>query len=290
MGNVIARHWERNKENKESKNVACLLCPNQCSIKDNCTGACGVRKNVDGELIASGYGLVSSIALDHIEKKPLYEYYSGSRVLSVGSFGCNLHCPFCQNYTISMKRESSGLEKITPEELTALAVQSTGAGNIGVAFTYNEPLVGYEFVKDSSITNRKAGLKNILVTNGYINEEPLEELLPYIDAANIDIKGGMERTYKTIGGTLNSVQTAIKLANSSCHVELTTLVIPGENEDEIEEIAKWIASVDKNIPYHLSRFFPRYKYNDRTPTPHETMHKLADIAKQYLNKVYLGNM
>jgi len=163
-------------------------------------------------------------------------------------------------------------------------------GNIGVAFTYNEPLIGYEFIKDSALLIRKAGLMNVLVTNGYINKEPLLMLLPLIDAINVDIKGYSARTYNMVRGTLEPVKLFIETAKKFCHVEVTTLVVPNENENEVEDIVKWLAELDKSIPYHLSRFIPRYKYSDDAPTPSEIMYRLYDIARTYLDNVYLGNM
>jgi len=217
-------------------------------------------------------------------------YKKGSKIVSVGSFGCNLRCQFCQNYNISLEYTNTKIEKLTPElvlEVAKLAVQD---GNIGIAYTYNEPLIGYEFIKDTSRLIRNEGLANVLVTNGYINEEPLREILPYIDALNIDIKGYSDRTYNKLGGTLEPVKTAIEIANESCHVEVTTLILQNENENEVEKIAKWLSGISKDIPYHLSRFFPRYKYSDSEPTPPETMYRLYDVAKKYLKNVFLGNI
>jgi len=257
-----------------------------------------VRENLSGALIASGYGEVSSVALDPIEKKPLYLFRPGKRVLSIGGFGCNLRCLFCQNYEISMVytqgregRQKPGRERInTPEYIAALAVQTVPDGNIGVAYTYNEPLIGYEFLYDCAVLVRDAGLCNVVVTNGYINPEPLETLLPLIDAMNIDLKGFTGDFYKNVGGNLETVKESIVLSNKRCHVEVTTLIIPGENENDITELAKWLSSVDPEIPLHLSRFFPRYHYNDRTPTPRDTVLKLCETAKKYLKNVFAGNI
>jgi pyruvate formate lyase activating enzyme len=189
-----------------------------------------------------------------------------------------------------MEYQRARLEYMTAELVNEVAQLAVCDGNIGVAYTYNEPLIGYEFVKDCSALIRNSGLMNVLVTNGYINKEPLDTLLPMIDALNIDIKGNNDRTYKGVGGTIEVVKDTILSAYNKCHVEVTTLVIPDENEDEVEEIAAWLSSIDPDIPYHLSRFFPRYKYSDRKPTPPETMYKLQDTASKYLNKVFLGNI
>ena len=297
---VKAMFWTHSKDNKESKDIICQLCPHYCKIVDGAVGKCGVRTNVNGTLMASSYGKVTSIALDPIEKKPLYEFYPGSTIVSIGSVGCNLHCPFCQNHSISLEYKNITAESLhadfqhteylTPETIVEVAKQSIPDKNIGIAYTYNEPLIGYEFILDCFKLIRRAGLKNVLVTNGYINPEPLKEILPYIDAMNIDIKGNKKGTYDVVGGTPEPVKKTIELATASCHVEVTTLVIPGENEDEIEGIAQWLAQVDPKIPYHLSRFFPRYKYKEKNPTTIETMYKVRDVAKRYLKNVYLGNV
>jgi len=282
----IADHWDKLDNNR----VKCGLCPHFCTIEAKKTGKCGVRENREGSLIAASYGCVTSIALDPIEKKPLYNFYPGKKIVSIGSYGCNLKCQFCQNYGISMEYHGMKTEIMTPELVAQVAQLSIKDGNVGVAYTYNEPLIGYEFVKDCSILIRKEGLANVLVTNGYINNEPLKELLQHIDALNIDIKGNNNRTYSKLGGTLEPVKNTIEIANKVCHVEVTTLVVPNENDNEIEEIAKWLSEINPSIPYHLSRFFPRYKYSESAATPPELMYKLKERAEKYLETVYLGNM
>jgi len=282
--NKKAMFWEA----EERGYARCGLCPHRCSIAENSTGLCGVRENNGGELMAVGYGVVSSVALDPIEKKPLYMFHPGKRILSIGGFGCNLRCPFCQNYKISMANSKEPV--YSPDEITALAQRTVPEGNIGVAYTYNEPLIGYEFVTDCAGLIHSAGLSNILVTNGYINKKPLEALLPLVDAMNIDLKGFNEGFYKKLGGMLETVKETIALSYRHCHVEITTLVIPDENENDIEEAAKWISSIDPDIPYHLSRFFPRYRYSDRKPTPPDTMYRLRTTAEKYLRNVFIGNM
>jgi pyruvate formate lyase activating enzyme len=276
----------------ECGSIFCELCPHRCNIKENQRGICGVRENRNRVLIAAGYGLASSIALDPIEKKPLYMFHPGKRITSIGSYGCSFRCQFCQNSEISVEFKNSikKAEHVTPEIIAEIAVETVQDGNIGVAYTYNEPFVGYEFVFSCATLIRKAGLKNILVTNGYINPEPLEALLPFIDAMNIDIKGYNGGTYDRVGGTLEVVKNTVEMSFKACHVEVTTLVLPGENEDDVEDIAKWISSLDKELPYHLSRFYPRYKYSDRTSTSRETMFKLKETAERYLKNVFLGNM
>ncbi|MCL2159123.1 MAG: AmmeMemoRadiSam system radical SAM enzyme [Oscillospiraceae bacterium] len=273
----------------DGKAVVCALCPHNCSINDGQAGICGVRQNKGGTLYAAGYGLVSSIALDPIEKKPLYMFHPGKNVLSIGGFGCNLHCPFCQNCEISLEYKSrwESAERLSPEKIVALAKYYVPERNIGIAYTYNEPFVGYEFVYDCAKLVCEAGLKNVLVTNGTISPEPLEKLLPYIDAMNIDLKGFTNRFYKNLGGDFEAVKETIKAAYKRCHIEITTLIIPGENDsdEEIASLAKWLASLDRAIFLHLTRFYPRHKYSDKAPTTQDTILRLREVAKKYLENV-----
>ena len=269
-----------------------------CALMEGQYGRCRARKNVKGTVVCDNYGKVTALALDPIEKKPLRHFMPGSLILSVGSYGCNLSCPFCQNHDISM---GDGMvteyREITPEELTELAAayreqkDAYGRGNIGVAFTYNEPLAGYEFVRDTAKLVRERGMKNVLVTNGTAELPVLEEILPFIDAMNIDLKGFTEDYYRKLGGSLEAVKVFVRRAAEECHVELTTLIVPGENdsEEEMEREAEWIASVDPEIVLHVTRFFPRYKMNDREATDVETVYRLRDIAVKYLKNVYTGN-
>ena len=283
-----ARYWTK----ADHGAVRCELCPRHCLIAKGTAGFCGARENNDGNLIASSYGRVSSLALDPIEKKPLYMFHPGKQILSIGGFGCNLRCLFCQNSDISIEYDDARrtVKHLSPGDVLKLAIQTMSEDNIGVAYTYNEPLISYEFLYDCAKLVRSVGLKNVVVTNGYICKEPLESLLPLIDAMNIDLKGFSEGFYLKVRGKLEAVLETIALSQKSCHVEITTLVIPGENDHEVEDIAKWISSVDPDIPLHLSRFFPRYKYSDRAPTPRETILNLRDTAKKYLNNVFTGNM
>ena len=288
MNSVPAMHCEPIADGS----VQCLLCPHFCEIPQDCSGKCGVRKNYSGKLVADSFARVNGVQLDPIEKKPLHFFYPGSMILSVGTYGCNLECPFCQNYKSVRQhlKTDSDYDMITPSELVAIAQKYVSFGNIGIAYTYNEPIVGYEYVYECAKLISDAGLRNILVTNGFINPEPLNELLPFVDAMNIDLKSFSQDFYDMLGGKLDAVKEAITIAAKNCHVEITILVIHGENEFDIEEAAKWLASVNPEIPLHLTRFFPRYKYSNRTPTPIETLQVAAGKARKYLKKVVLGNV
>ncbi|MGI6221304.1 MAG: AmmeMemoRadiSam system radical SAM enzyme [Coriobacteriales bacterium] len=278
-------------------NAVCDICPHGCSLAPGAFGLCGARRNDGGCVVSVSHGAVTSIALDPIEKKPLARYRPGSYVLSVGSFGCNLSCPFCQNHEIATARGERGLrisDRIEPAELADLADELRERGNIGIAYTYNEPFVGWEFLRDTMPLVRERGLANVVVTNGYINEQPLLELLPFIDALNIDLKGFSQRFYDMVGAPrgLETVKRTIELASRSAHVEVTTLVIPGENDspEEMEAEAAWLASIDPEICLHITRFFPRHRMLDKPPTPIATLEKLAKVARGHLPHVVLGNV
>lgn len=270
----------------------CDLCFHHCVLDEGQTGFCRARANRGGQLVPLNYGKVVSPALDPIEKKPLRRFHSGGMILSVGSFGCNLRCPFCQNHAISMAGDGElRAEDVSPDALAALAEELKPRGNIGVAYTYNEPLIGYEYVRDCAAAVRERGMVNVLVSNGTVEEAPWRGLLPYIDAANIDLKGFNEAWYKRLGGDLETVKRNIAIAAEHSHVEVTTLLVTGENdtEDEIRALSRWLAGVSPDIPLHLSRFFPRYHMTDRPPTPVEAVYRLADVARESLHWVYEGN-
>ncbi len=272
--------------------IVCEICPHKCRIAPGKVGICGTRTNEEGAIKSMNYGVLTAIALDPIEKKPLYHFFPGTKILSVGSWGCNLKCPFCQNHRISMAKGAlAGSSYVSAEELVKKALMLRPAKNIGIAHTYNEPFISYEYVMDVSVLAKKEGLKNILVTNGYVCKEPLEEILPLIDAMNVDLKAFNDEFYRNIGGDLESVKRTIEVSYSKCHVEVTTLIVPGENDDkkEIEKLVKWLASLDKNIVYHISAFFPNYKYTDKKATSFAKIYELVDLAKKHLNHVYPGN-
>ena len=273
--------------------VVCGICPRHCSLKEGQAGVCRARSNRGGAVVCDNYGAVTALALDPIEKKPLYHFHPGSYILSAGSFGCNMRCPFCQNSHISMVGAESAKPgpRTRPEQLVEEALAERNRGNIGLAYTYNEPLVGYEFVLDCARLAAEAGLENVLVTNGYICPEPLRKLLPYIHAMNIDLKGFRGEYYARLGGDLETVKETIKTAAGVCHVEVTTLIVPGENdsESEIANLAAWLADISPDMPYHVSRFFPRWKMAGMEPTPAPVVYHLANIAREYLRYVYEGN-
>ena len=270
----------------------CELCFHHCALDEGQTGLCRARACQDGKIVSLNYGKLTSLALDPIEKKPLRRFHPGSLILSVGSFGCNMRCPFCQNHEISMAGDSGiPTVEVSPEQLAAQAAELVPHGSIGVAYTYNEPLTGYEYVRDCAALVHEQGMVNVLVTNGTVEEEPWRALLPLVDAANIDLKGFTPSWYRRLGGDLETVKRSIVLAAERCHVEVTTLLIPGENdsEEEIRELARWLASISPEIPLHLSRFFPQYQMVDRLPMPVEQVYRLAEAARGYLSYVYTGN-
>lgn len=278
-------------EQKEAGLVQCRLCPQMCLRKPKQVGFCRVRENMAGAFYATNYGQCSSYGMDPIEKKPLYHFYPGSHIFSIGSLGCNLKCGFCQNWQIA--HGNPGTYQVTPELVVDTAQKEyEGVRSIGIAYTYNEPFMWYEFVYDTARIARKQSLKNVMVTNGYVNEEPLEKLLPFIDAMNIDVKGFSEKYYKnTCVGRLEPVVRTVEKSAARIHVEITTLLVPGLNDspDEISALADWLAGIDKNIPLHLTRYFPNYEM-DLPPTPVKTMEQAREIASRKLNYVYLGNV
>jgi len=279
-----ALYWEKRTDGK----IHCLLCPVSCIIAEGKVGVCMGRENQGGVLYATNYGKVVSIALDPIEKKPLYHFYPGTEILSTGPNGCNLKCGHCQNWSIS--QVESPTEYVSPEKLVELALKYN---SIGIAYTYTEPLIWYEYIKDTAQIAKEKNLKNVLVTNGYINEPPLLELLPLIDAMNIDVKS-MENDFytKVCKGKVEPVLKTTELSiKKGVHVEITNLIMPtlNDSDEQIKKLVDWLAGIDDKIPLHFSRYFPHYKTN-LPPTPVATLERAFKIARQKLKYVYVGNV
>jgi len=270
--------------------IRCIACVNRCVIANGNVGLCGVRKNLDNKLFLLVNEKPIAIQVDPIEKKPLYHFLPNTKTFSFGTVGCNFRCKFCQNYNISQERKILG-EKYTAKEIVDLALKNNCKS---ISYTYNEPTIFIEFVKDVAVLAHKKSLKNILITNGYFTKECLDFIGPCIDAMNIDLKSFSNKFYQEHSGTrLKPVLDSIKRAyKKGIHIELTTLLIPGENDSkkELESIARFIASVDKSIPWHISRFFPMYKMKDKDPTGLKTLKEAKKIGKKYLKFVYLGNV
>ncbi len=271
----------------------CEVCPRRCLLSDGALGFCGARRGDGGSVVCDSYGIVTSLSLDPVEKKPLAFFYPGRMVLSVGSYGCNMRCPFCQNHAISDPGEArlAKKERLSPEELLALAKREVPNGNIGAAYTYNEALIGYEYVRDCAALIHGAGMKNVLVTNGMASQWVLDELLPYVDAMNVDLKAFRPEAYERLGGDLETVKAFIEAAAARCHVEITSLIVPGLNDDpgDMQAQAEWIAGISRDIPLHITRYFPRHKMAEPA-TDVALLKNLADIAKKSLRRVLLGNV
>ncbi len=267
--------------------IHCTLCPHLCKLTNEQTGRCGVRKVIDHKLYSLNYGEISAIHVDPIEKKPIANWMPGSEILSIGSFGCNLHCGFCQNYEISLGKPHT--IHMTPTEIVDKAIS---CGVPSIAFTYNEPTIFYEMMFDVAKLAKKRGLKNVMVTNGFIEEKPLLHMLEYIDAMNIDVKTYNDDLYKQLGGsTLNKILKTIEIATKKCHVELSLLIVPGISDelDGMDELFEKLSLIDKEVTLHISRYFPVYKYNE-PPTDLGVMIKIQEKARKYFNNVYLGNV
>ena len=269
--------------------MKCEICPHHCEIQEGKSGFCHAWTLEDGALISRNYGMVTSLALDPIEKKPLYHFSPGSRILSLGSWGCNLNCPWCQNDSIS--RGKADAIYLSPEEVVQKAIELKPAGNIGIAFTYNEPMICPDYIADTAKLAHANELKTVLVTNGMITEKAHESFLPYIDAYNIDLKTAYAESYRSIGGDLDAIAATIKRAAAKAHVEVTTLIVPGFNdkEEEIRTIAQTVAAIDREIVLHVTRFFPAGRMKDAEPTNIKTVYRFAEIAREFLTSVYTGN-
>jgi len=280
-----ARYWEPLDEGR----VRCRLCPHGCVLGRDQVGLCRVRENRDGTLCALNYERVTSINHDPIEKKPLFHFYPGRNILSLGTVGCNLACAFCQNWSIS--QAATGTTRLSVGRAVELARERED--NLGIAYTYNEPFIWFEFVREAAELVKEAGLKNVLVTNGYVNEEPLRELLPFVDAMNVDIKAMRPEFYRELcRARAEPPRRTVEIAREQgCLVEVTNLIIPNWNdgEEEIRGLVDWLASVDPAVPLHFSRYHPAYKMTE-PPTPEQTLLRAREIAREKLPYVYLGNI
>ncbi len=277
---------------KKGDKTKCLLCPHSCLLSEGSTGICGARINRGGNVELLTYGVVSGYSSDPVEKKPLYHYYPGMNILSLGSFGCNLKCDYCQNHTISQSGKGSMAPNLRREKLFSDIKRIKN--NIGVAFTYNEPVIWYEYITDIATDVKKMGYHTVLVSNGFVNPVPLSHLIELTDAFNIDLKAFNNDFYRKLtGADIGPVKSGLKqIAKSGRHLEITTLIIPGQNDDlkEMSQQAEWIAGeLGAEIPLHLSRYFPNYRRAD--PATGETiLEKLKDKASEYLKYVYTGNV
>lgn len=284
-----ALYYKKLKDNK----VSCHLCPQECIISVDKAGSCRARRNSNRTLVAENYGLLSSVGFDPIEKKPLYHYYPGKQILSIGTVGCNLSCNFCQNCEISQSgvKDAHFLKEYTEDRLLAMA--HSRASNIGIAFTYNEPTVFFEFMMDVARLMQKEGMKNVIVSNGYINPGPLKELMNVIDACNIDLKAFTEKFYREqTSSSLKPVLDTLKYIKSrGKHLEVTNLLIPTLNDDVkvFREMVNWIATeLGADTVFHISKYFPRYKAKQPS-TPDSLLEKFYNIAREELQYVYIGN-
>ena len=296
-----AEFWKNESsflENEDDK-IRCLLCPHRCLIKEGQSSRCLSRKNIGGKLYSLNYGKVLGAALDPIEKKPLYRFYPSSYIFSVGTFGCNFDCLFCQNHSLvhsvpieekTEKKPNNYRGEVSPEELIGAVLKTP---SIGIAFTYNEPTVWYEYIKDVLPLAKEKDLKTVLVTNGFIEEEPLHKILPMVDAMNIDLKSFSPQFYtKVCKGKIEPVINTIKKAASEIHLEVTCLVIEGYNsgDDEMEALSQMLSKIRSDIPLHISAFYPAYKMRDKLPTKPETIRHLCKTAQRNLKYVYPGNI
>lgn len=275
---------------KKEHGVRCVLCPQFCRLRDGELGLCGVRKEADGRLYTLNYGVCAAVAMDPVEKKPLYHFCPGRQILSVGTMGCNLSCGFCQNWRLARSAPDVGATRITPRSMVELLEKYRDS--VGLAYTYSEPGMWFEHVLDTAKLVRERGYKNVLVTNGYLNEEPLQELLPLIDAFNIDVKAFRDGFYRDhCAGRLEPVKRYVEIAARSAHVELTYLVIPtlNDNAEDIRLFADWVASIRPDIPVHFSRYWPQHKFT-LPPTPVATLETLREAAQEKLHYIYLGNV
>ncbi|MFQ5952286.1 MAG: AmmeMemoRadiSam system radical SAM enzyme [Candidatus Omnitrophota bacterium] len=283
--------WEKLDGNR----VHCYLCAHHCKIEDRSFGFCGMRENIGGELYTYAYGEVIASHVDPIEKKPLYHFLPGSYAYSIATIGCNFHCPFCQNWTISqVSARDGGIEgyELKPDEIVREALRNDCSS---ISYTYTEPTIFFEYAYDTAKIAKEKGLYNTFVTNGYMTREAIDTIKPYLDAANIDLKYFRDESYKKIcKGSLQPVLDSIRnMKDAGIWVEVTTLVIPDQNDsdEELRDIASFIAETGKGTPWHISRFHPDYKFTESIPTPIETLERAMSIGKEEgLKYIYLGNV
>ncbi len=271
----------------EDGHVECQMCPHFCKVAPGKYGICRGRKHEDGKFWATNYGETTSIAIDPIEKKPLYHFYPGAQILSIACNSCNMRCPFCQNWEISQGEVTT--QFVSPEILWKMCEDHD---SIGIAYTYTEPLMWFEYLLDAGKVVHEAGGKNVLVSNGMINADPFSDILPLIDAMNIDLKSLDPDIYKKIlHGDLHTVQKTIETAHQKCHVEITNLIVTGLNDkkEEIDRLIDYVASIDRTIPLHFSRYYPNYKYK-KPPTTEKVLEYAYERAREKLDYVYIGNL
>ncbi len=275
---------------REGDRIRCLLCPRRCLLAEGQEGVCGARRVLGGELYTTNYGLCAAVNWDPVEKKPLYHFYPGSRILSLGTYGCNLECSFCQNWSLARGKPTQGGTMLSPDQV--LEMLSARGETPGVSFTYNEPTVWYEFVYDTAKLLHRHGYASVLVSNGYISLPALEEILPYVDAFNLDLKGFTNSFYREYcRGQRDPVLKVLERVVNRCHVEVTCLLIPSVNDDpqELEKMFDWLAALNPDLPLHISRYFPSHQL-DLSPTPLKTLCRARELALKKLNYVYLGNV
>jgi pyruvate formate lyase activating enzyme len=270
----------------DEKKVICELCPHRCFLNNSQVGRCGIRKNIDGRLITKNYGILSALNLDPIEKKPFYHFYPGKNILSMGSIGCNMGCPYCQNYEIAKEFYKTPIKESSPEGVLK------NYDGFGIAFTYNEPTVYYEFMLDMAKYAKNYSKKTVMVTNGLIEKIPLLELIPYVDAFSVDLKGFTQGVYSQLGGILEGVKSTLKLiVSEKKHLEIEFLLVPGinDNKEEFLQMVTWIKKeLNPKIPLHINRYYPNYKLNTPPPSK-DLLLEYYNLAKDYLQYVYIGN-
>ena len=276
----------------EKKAVECQLCPHNCRISDGKAGICRGRRNNNGKLIAETYGKCVSISVDPIEKKPLFHFFPGEGTLSICTAGCNMRCKFCQNWEISQKGPGDlPFQELSPEQIVDAALSKSLHH---ISCTYTEPTIYYEYAYDTCKLAHSKGIHTSWVSNGFIEEEPLRQLIPVLDAMNMDFKMANSKDYKKycLADAFEVAKRTLKTCHEAgVHIEVTTLVVPGLNDDlkELEENFKYIASISKSIPLHISRFHPDYEMRDGEATPLATLEKAAKAARNHLDFVYIGN-